>query len=332
MSIATDLQKLETDITNAYDAVQTKGGTIPSDKNTNNLPTAISSISGGGGKPEQSKTATPTTSSQIILPDEGYTLSSVTVNAVTSSIDNNIKASNIKEGVSILGVEGNIRVPSGTIEITENGTYNVTNYETAEINMPDFLELFLTDNLKVYKSIKATNIKNNLFNSGAFVHLSFPNVNHIGGYNFFGLKYLKFAYVGKIKTLNSGNVLVAVHDIKTIVIGTKGLCTLSGKWSNSNNIVKGIALFYVPDKDENNNDLPSQYKQATNWSIYSEQIKGYSEAPLFDSTKSYVDGDVVQYQNKFYAYWEKVDSSASGKYPSGDTTGNDYWDYIADIN
>ena len=48
MSIATNLQKLETDITNAYSAIQTKGGTIPSDKNTNNLATAINSISGGG--------------------------------------------------------------------------------------------------------------------------------------------------------------------------------------------------------------------------------------------------------------------------------------------
>lgn len=108
MSIATDLQKLETDITNAYSAVQTKGGTIPSDKNTNNLATAINSISGGGGKPEQSKTATPSTSSQTILPDTGYTLSSVTVNAVTSSIDSDIKAENIKEGVEILGVTGTV--------------------------------------------------------------------------------------------------------------------------------------------------------------------------------------------------------------------------------
>jgi hypothetical protein len=49
MSIATNLEKLETDITNAYSAINTKGGTIPSDKNTNNLSTAISSIPSGGG-------------------------------------------------------------------------------------------------------------------------------------------------------------------------------------------------------------------------------------------------------------------------------------------
>lgn len=44
MSIATKLTKLETDITNAYSAINTKSGTIPQNKNTENLPTAISSI------------------------------------------------------------------------------------------------------------------------------------------------------------------------------------------------------------------------------------------------------------------------------------------------
>ena len=49
MSVASQLEQLETDITNAYSAINTKGGTIPAYKNTNNLATAISSIPSGGG-------------------------------------------------------------------------------------------------------------------------------------------------------------------------------------------------------------------------------------------------------------------------------------------
>ncbi len=44
MSVADRLNKLSTDITNAYTSIESKGGTIPSNKNTNNLSTAIDSI------------------------------------------------------------------------------------------------------------------------------------------------------------------------------------------------------------------------------------------------------------------------------------------------
>lgn len=86
-----------------------------------------------GGKPEQTKTVTPKASAQTVTPDSGYTLSSVTVNAVptqtktatpsaasqdvtpdsgkflskvTVSGDSNLVAGNIKSGVSIFGVAG----------------------------------------------------------------------------------------------------------------------------------------------------------------------------------------------------------------------------------
>lgn len=51
MSVENQLTQLETDITNAYTAIQTKGGTVPQDKNTNNLSTAIGSIPTGTPPP-----------------------------------------------------------------------------------------------------------------------------------------------------------------------------------------------------------------------------------------------------------------------------------------
>lgn len=57
----------------------------------------------------QEKEVTPTTNVQEITPDKDYdALSKVTVKAVTNEIDENIKPSNIKLGVSILGIEGNV--------------------------------------------------------------------------------------------------------------------------------------------------------------------------------------------------------------------------------
>ena len=44
MSVADRLNKLSTDITNAYTSIENKGGTTPANKNTNNLSTAINSI------------------------------------------------------------------------------------------------------------------------------------------------------------------------------------------------------------------------------------------------------------------------------------------------
>ena len=57
----------------------------------------------------QDKTVTPSKSVQQITADSQYNgLGTVTVNAITSSVDSNIQASNIKNGVTILGVTGSV--------------------------------------------------------------------------------------------------------------------------------------------------------------------------------------------------------------------------------
>lgn len=65
----------------------------------------------------EAKTVSPSTSQQVIEASQGFDgLSSVTIGAVDSSIDENIQSQNIKDGVTILGVEGTYVPPAPTLQ------------------------------------------------------------------------------------------------------------------------------------------------------------------------------------------------------------------------
>lgn len=72
-------------------------------------------------------TATPTTSLQVFTPPAPYTgYNQVKINGVTSAIDANIKAENIKKNVTILGVTGNYEEPLQSKTLTINQNSNTT--------------------------------------------------------------------------------------------------------------------------------------------------------------------------------------------------------------
>lgn len=71
----------------------------------------------------QSKVVNPTTAVQNVTYDDGYEgLNNVQVNAVTSTIDENITAENIKLGVSILGVDGTLEEGIKQSEVEQTKT------------------------------------------------------------------------------------------------------------------------------------------------------------------------------------------------------------------
>ena len=81
MAIANEIATLKTNITNAYNSINTKGGTIPTNKNTENLSSAIDSIPSGGGDVSDYFTS--------ILPSGGYankTDSHFTTSGINGSI------------------------------------------------------------------------------------------------------------------------------------------------------------------------------------------------------------------------------------------------------
>lgn len=117
MSIADDLTRLQGAKADIKTAIEGKGVTVSSSAKLDDYADLIDSIS--TTPTLQSKPATPSTSQQTITADNGYYgLSQVTVNAVTSSIDANIVAGNIKSGVSILGVTGSYTGVSATVATT----------------------------------------------------------------------------------------------------------------------------------------------------------------------------------------------------------------------
>lgn len=290
----------------------------------------------------QSKSATPKTTAQTITPDSSYDgLSRVSISAVTSSIDSNIKGTNIKKGISILGVAGSLEegiTPTGTLPITENGTYDVTNYESAKVNVASsggdeqllaLINRSITDlsNEEITKvgtyafynctSLTSINIPNaTTIDSAAFrgctklSTINIPKVTSIGTNAFMNCSSIKSMSLSVVPTINTSlfygctslesvnfpdatsvknDAFRSCTKLKTVdlakvtsinaqafkdcsaleklILRSTTMCTLANVSAFAGSSIESeTGYIFVPD------ELLSDYRSATNWSSYAEQI------------------------------------------------------------
>ena len=103
-------------------------------------------------------------------------------------------------------------------------------------------------------------------------NVNIPKCTIIGGYTFQFCKSLKKIDLNVAEQI-SDSVFWGCELLECIkILNTETVCVLTSKYALHNTpIAKGTGYIYVPD------ELIKQYKTATNWSVFANQIKPLSE-------------------------------------------------------
>lgn len=290
MSIASELNALNGYILGAYDEINTKGGTVPANKNMANLASAIGSIS----------TGSPTTITPLSVTENGtYTAptgtaySPVTVTVSGGATDNNWAEVMRHESTELF--DNTITELYRSVLYTNNGDAYITS-----MSFPSLTNLgshaFYGQSKMVSINIPAlTDLTGNylFYFCSKLGSITLPALSHTSS-SYYALEYL-FSTCRAIQKIDLGNNSTTFNNRfdRYCFNGCTKLKALILRWNNvvinsaSNNltssgIASGTGYIYVPSS------LVSSYQAASNWSTYSSQIRAIEDY----SSDGTVNGDI----------------------------------------
>ena len=244
--------------------INTSNNNPHSDKEEQDKPTIVNKIN------NQDITVDPAKNTLILNHNYGYTgLGTVTVNAVTSSIDSNITPENIKQGVSILGVEGTLREGSGgesNIFVVPNDMsfgYSIFNEIPSNLdfsNVTDMSNMFVgCSNITSIPQLNTSNVTdmsymfNNCYNLTAIPQLDTSNVAHMQ-YMFHDCRNL--TTIPQLNTSNvtdMNNMFSECHSITSIPeLNTSNVTDMNNMFYNCNSLTT-VSQLYTSNVTNMNN-------------------------------------------------------------------------------
>lgn len=120
-------------------------------------------------------------------------------------------------------------------------------------------------------------------------HLKAETNNSFGNYVFLACTNLKIVILNTMGASPEGNVYNGANNLSNLVLVSNARVSLSNTITFANSpISQGVCNLYVPDS------LKEDYKAATNWSVYANQFKEYSEAPIYNAITAYTIGDLCK--------------------------------------
>ncbi len=119
------------------------------------------------------------------------------------------KPSEMANAISNIETGGGGITPSGELPITENGVYDVTNYASANVNVPSVQDTTIEDGLINHTLSTYSNDRVSYIGYGTFYRsinltsISFPNVIEVGDYAFWGCTKLASIDIPKLQIAGS---------------------------------------------------------------------------------------------------------------------------------